>query len=605
MSEKFIYAEFVEGNIQNRNKIFKTSEFKASTEIECYRSLFLFDEDLKYYVQKTGSTKGYKGNHISDCLIFDFDGSNLEAVKKEAINFVWYLYYDYGIPAEYNRIAFSGSKGFHVLIPFNAVSEKPTARNDFWNVYKNLCLEISKDFNNDKSIYTLNRVIRTSNTINSKSGLYKIPLTFKELEQCSIEEIKKFAKNKRKIQFLPSSEIMPIPVVAELFKNLASQKTVDYSKKEAAISIFSQAAEGERNNRTVQLCGYLINKGLSEPEIKSIVSYWNKENIPPMPESELEEIISGAYKRYSNKNDKPFQVFTIADGLKEYQNFAKRPDSEKVKLGFSRVDTILRGINAGESVCIIGKTSVGKSAFLQNIGLNFSKASKKPTLFFSLEMPITTVVERSIQIESGLTGFEVENLMKGNGSGVQQITELIFTNIPNFFTITESGLNLERIKGYIKFAEENIYKEKTGLILIDYLSLIDGKGNNVYEQVSRVAREIKDLAKEFSVPVIFLSQTTKQYDSYDELTLGSARDSGSVDEASDFVLGIWRNAELKRYSEDQDYPNIHLKLGILKNRRGHIGKISLKMSKKSLLFDEDEQAEKINSNASEMWYQEK
>ena len=122
----YCYAEFVTGGIQNRNKIYRLNEFKLNgIRKDCYRSLFLHNEELKFYVEKTGSIKGYAGKHISDSLVFDFDGEDLEAVKNETYKFIMYLYHTFDIPFEYLRIAFSGLKGFHISIPMNAICDNP------------------------------------------------------------------------------------------------------------------------------------------------------------------------------------------------------------------------------------------------------------------------------------------------------------------------------------------------------------------------------------------------------------------------------------------------------------------------------------------------
>ena len=190
-----------------------------------------------------------------------------------------------------------------------------------------------------------------------------------------------------------------------------------------------------------------------------------------------------------------------------------------------------------------------------------------------MEMPITSVYERACQIESGLTGYEIENQYK------QNTASLTFTTLKNFYTVTQSGLNLEQIKNLISIAEKNIYHKKTGLVLIDYLGLVKGNGKDIYEQVSRVARSTKDLAKELNVPIIFLSQVNRNYKEYDELEINAARDSGAIDEASDFILGIWKEKDKRPESEQTD---IKLKLGILKNRKGGLGRTSISMSKRSL-----------------------
>ena len=96
---------------------------------------------------------------------------------------------------------------------------------------------------------------------------------------------------------------------------------------------------------------------------------------------------------------------------------------------------------------------------------------------------------------------------------------------------------------------------------------------------------MKDLSKETNVPIIYLSQVTKQYTEYDELQINSARDSGSVDEASDFVLALWKQKDKRPESEQTDIP---INLAILKNRKGGLGKITVRMQKRNLRILEDE-----------------
>ncbi len=125
-------------------------------------------------------------------------------------------------------------------------------------------------------------------------------------------------------------------------------------------------------------------------------------------------------------------------------------------------------------------------------------------------MPITWVLERALQIETGLAGFTIENQFKEGLSDIRQKADLLFSKIPNFYTITKTGLDLEKIKQLIHHAETNIYHKKTGLVLIDYLGLVQSSGNDIYQQVSKVARGIKDLAKDTDTPIIYLSQVTKR-----------------------------------------------------------------------------------------------
>jgi len=175
--------------------------------------------------------------------------------------------------------------------------------------------------------------------------------------------------------------------------------------------------------------------------------------------------------------------------------------------------------------------------------------------------------------------FNIENYTRENDIEQKSKANLVFSELSNFYLITKNGLNLNQIKEFILFGEKNIYHKQTGLILIDYLGLVKGEGKDLYEQTSRVARGMKDLAKEINVPIIFLSQVTKQFTEFDELQINSARDSGSVDEASDFVLALWKEKDKRSEDEQKDIP---LMLAILKNRKGGVGKTKIVMDKRSI-----------------------
>lgn len=588
------YADFAIGSVKNRNNIQDIKKFKLNGIVsDCYRSIFLYDEGLMLFVDKTGSVAGYAGKHTADALVFDFDGEELEAVKNETYKFIMYLYHNFDIPFEYLRIAFSGSKGFHVSIPMNAIVENPNPAEDFYKSYKKIAEDLSGDFKFiDSSIYEPKRLFRMMNTINSKSGLYKIPLCYDELDCFSIDEIKELAKKPRSIEQLSVTEIAVVKPLNEIYLKWISTNSHTISpehqqpKRDAILDVLTTGAStGDRHSAMIRITGALKKKNLDYDFILEILRQWNKKNLPPLDDERLETESFRVFKDNAFSQGPPAEIFSLRDAGRKYQDYISQVDHCKVKTGYNSIDNKIRGLMPGETMCILGKTSVGKSAFLQNIGLNFAKSSGEPILFFSMEMPLTSVYERTLQIETGLCGYDIENAVKRNDQDIQIKANLMFNQLPNFYIITKSGLNLEQIEHLILFAEERIYHRKTGLVLIDYLGLVKSIGKDLYEQTSKVARGMKDLAKEINVPVIYLSQVTKQYTEYDELQINSARDSGSVDEASDFVLALWKEKDKRPEYDQTDIPQM---LGILKNRKGGLGKAKIEMDKRSLRIKESE-----------------
>lgn len=587
----FIYADYAIGHASKRNNIQNIKDFKLNGVVtDCYRSIFLFDESLKEYVDRTKSITGYSGKHISDALVFDFDGDDLGQVKNEALKFCHYLHYEFDVAYEYLRIAFSGLKGIHITIPMQAICI-PEPKEDFYKIYKGIAEDLSKGFKFvDHSIYDKARLFRLTNTINSKSGLYKIPLPLDELERLTANEIRQLAKSKREIESFPISEIGIIEPLNDLYlkwNNYQFDQIEQTSKRDEVFELIQGGlSEGNRHEALIRITGSLQNKGIDYEFILELLKHWNKSNNPPLSEERLES----ESRRVFNDNLKKViidkkEILSLKDASKIYEDYVHKITKCKVKTGFGKIDDRIRGIMPGETMCILGKTSVGKSAFLHNIGLNYARESNEPVLFFSMEMPTTSVYERTLQIETGFSGYNIENFTRENDIELKTKANIIFSELSNFYLITKNGLNLNQIKEFIVFGEKNIFHQKTGLVLIDYLGLVKGDGKDLYEQTSRVARGMKDLAKEINVPIIFLSQVTKQFTEYDELQINSARDSGSVDEASDFVLAIWKQKDKRPESEQTDIP---INLAILKNRKGGLGKISVSMQKRNLKITEDD-----------------
>jgi len=589
------YVEFVTGDIKNRGHIVPVNQARINgVDTECYRSLFLFDEKLKAYHDKTGSVAGYSGLHTADGLVFDFDGEPLDAVKISVIDFVKYLEAFYELPVDYVRIAFSGNKGFHISIPFAAVCDNPKPTKNFYKIYKGIVQDIAgNDWKYlDTSIYEIRRIFRMTNTKHIKSGLYKIPLTFNELQSLSIDEIRELAKQPRKdFEQFPVSEISEVQALRDLYGKWINHK-FDEPKPEKINDttfrdIFQSQPVGNRTHTVMKIVGHLIKSNTPEPLALEILKLWNDKQDTPLPDEKLQYTVSDAFKRYHKPIDGNLSDYFYSPERaynERYKPYVKDSERTRVVTGFDKIDRYLRGLRAGEVLAIIGKTGNAKSAFVQNIAHNFAKQSGEPVVFYSLEMPVVSVIERSFQIETGLSGYEVENetlrMLNGEPSKLSMQANIVFSKLPNLYTIEKSGLTLEQIKQFTRFGEESIYRKKTGLILIDYLSLLDGRGKDIFEQTARLARELKDVAKELNVPVIFLSQVTKGKSQTDELELDSGRDSGAIAEGADFILGLWKN--------DETDEAIEYTLGVLKNRRGKTGKISVSMNRRSLQFTEVE-----------------
>ncbi len=258
----------------------------------------------------------YVGGVISD-FYMDFDNEeNPDKARKEAVAVIKKLVQDYDIPEENIKTAFSGCKGISITIShriFNAVSSAYLPL-----VWKGIVQDLISELNlktADTSIYERRRLWRLLNSRHQKSGLYKIPITLAELENLTIDKIKKLAEKPRELKL--SEQAQPIAKAEKLFEKnknnierwLAERKK-SFEKAELKTAVDDPpcvrkrleigAKAGFRNSASFQVAVYYAHKDLSEAEIVRIgyefAKHCEQEPEPFPKEGEVESIVQSAIK---------------------------------------------------------------------------------------------------------------------------------------------------------------------------------------------------------------------------------------------------------------------------------------------------------------------
>lgn len=265
----------------------------------------------------------YKSEDFDSCLIsspyfVDLDALDVNEALNEARKFIEVLL-KLGIKKEDIRIFWSGAKGFHVEVPLEVFGGEP--HRDLNKIWRTLTEYIEEYLGEklsclDWRIYDRRRLWRLPNSVNSKTGLYKIPLSVDEVLTLSVEEIKKLAKQPREIK-AGTESIQPLPNLQEIWKELvhkvenppiqslkrvADRKPYDGDDPPCVQHLLElRMREGEgRNNAAIMLFCYLYNfRGLLEKEAVSQVQEWNSRQYEPLSDRELKSLIkSGAEKGY-------------------------------------------------------------------------------------------------------------------------------------------------------------------------------------------------------------------------------------------------------------------------------------------------------------------
>jgi len=258
---------------------------------------------------------------------------------------------------------------------------------------------------------------------------------------------------------------------------------------------------------------------------------------------------------------------------------ALKPSLSGISSGFFDLDSFTQGFQKSDLIIIAGRPSMGKTALSLNIASNIIKDSNLPVLFFSLEMSKEQLTYRLLTNETDITNLRLKtgNLYKEDWIKLNSTIKKL-SGLPFFIDDTPSP-SIPDIKSKIKkiLFEQN----QIGLIIIDYLQLMQNskfKTENRAQELSQITRSLKNIAREFSVPIIALSQLSRNVESRvnKRPVLSDLRESGSIEQDADLVLMLYRESY---YNSSESLENINLidnvELIIAKQRNGPVGTVDL------------------------------
>ncbi len=268
-----------------------------------------------------------------------------------------------------------------------------------------------------------------------------------------------------------------------------------------------------------------------------------------------------------------------------------------VPTGFAILDHITYGWQPSDLIVLAARPSVGKTAFALNLARNAALHPTKPTVvgFFSLEMSAGQLVQRILSAESEiwlekiargrLEEHEMKQLYK---KGIERLASApIHIDDTAALNIFELRAKCRRLKN----------KHNVGLIIIDYLQLMSGAGenrnSNREQEISRISRDLKGLSKELNIPIIALSQLSREVEKRKEGNkmpqLSDLRESGAIEQDADMVMFLYRPEYYDITSNELGESNkgeTHVR--IAKHRNGQLDTIKLKALLHIQKFVEDD-----------------
>jgi replicative DNA helicase len=273
----------------------------------------------------------------------------------------------------------------------------------------------------------------------------------------------------------------------------------------------------------------------------------------------------------------------ISKAIKEVEIASKQESGVTgVPSGFTELDRVTAGWQKSDLIIVAARPGMGKTAFTLSLAKNAAVKFNKPVAFFSLEMSSIQLVNRMIAAE---TEISTEKLRKGELADYewQQLNMKVtpLTNAPIFIDDTPALSVFELRAKCRRLASE----KKISLIIIDYLQLMTGGGDNKNgnreQEISHISRSLKSIAKELSVPIIALSQLSRAVESRAGQSkrpqLSDLRESGAIEQDADMVMFIYRPEYYGLTETEDNLPTTNLaEIIVAKNRNGALKTVNLK-----------------------------
>jgi len=296
----------------------------------------------------------------------------------------------------------------------------------------------------------------------------------------------------------------------------------------------------------------------------------------------------------------PRDFIPIRDALGQYFEEAGPPTATRegeiphILAGFTALDDFLGGLQRSDLIVLAARPSLGKTSLALNIARNAAINQKACIALCSLEMSREAVVQRLLASESGVDSRKVR-LGRFSEKDEVKIMEAsgVLSEAPIYIDDSPQLRALD-IRSKVRRLH---YERNVDLIIIDYLQLIQGDGKNEtrVQEISKITRALKTLARELNVPILAVSQLSRavEWRASHVPQLADLRESGSIEQDADVVLFIYRD---DMYFSAEDWSKVHdiekepyprgiADIIIAKHRNGPLGQIKLRFLSRTAKFD--------------------
>lgn len=301
-------------------------------------------------------------------------------------------------------------------------------------------------------------------------------------------------------------------------------------------------------------------------------------------EDEVADLLSEAEKRImevaSRSNSSDFKH--VKDVLVQtYENVEKlqnrKGDITGIPTGFRDLDRLTAGFQRGDLIIVAARPSVGKTAFALNVAQAVGTQTTENVAIFSLEMGAEQLVMRMLCAEGNIDAQVLRTGALTNEDWRKLTMAMGSLSKAGIYIDDAAGIRVNEIRAKCRRLKQ---ESGLGMILIDYLQLIQGSGSsagNRQQEVSEISRSLKALARELEVPVIALSQLSRGVEQRQDKRpmMSDLRESGSIEQDADIVAFLYREDYYDKETEDANT----IEIIVAKQRNGPTDTVKLAFKK--------------------------
>jgi len=620
--------ETVRGSLSNRGTVQPKAEIVLTpSQEEFYLSLFSYDNTIYEHLHLTHSVSGFAGSYFCEFLYLDIDrNGDLLGALESTRDIVKRLYQRFQLSPKQLYIAFSGSKGFHIGLHqslFGGFAPSPHLPQQIQVLAARLlaeCHDLTLDVmqaqhaeakkaggnfaDADLGIYNPNRLFRVINSLNKKSGRYKVGLTSEELLNLPLTEIEKLASAPR-TDYKPEAKLttqVAIPELAALWEYAKNFDVAAFTKsttgKGSTIDrdFFAPPSTGNRNNDLFkQACHLFDHSDLYETHVLQLVSLINQASGVPLPDDEVRTLVKSAFKRtqqgkaqakasvLGTQSAATDKVEIWSDWTEEWLDYYTQAPSPMTCL-LAEIDEDQEHNLKGKLAVFIGSGGTRKSYFLQNVIAQNVLGYGQRVLYSSMEMGKPETVNRFLDMyfepEDGLAASKrLQGYARQSKDETRELLREGSLAIGDQLILTSTGG--KTTQDYERDIQDTIrLYGSLDILAIDGLSVMGGKAKDETERFNLITLELKELAKRYNIFIMLICHTTKACAAHTRDARPFVRGSEKILDNSDFSISFANIIDAVRSTPENIQYASHLAHIKYYNKRG-----SGKMLNQLLQFD--------------------